>query len=47
MQGRSEMWSTPSLPSFSGTLLSGMVAPDKVLLGQIELNCVLILNGIA
>ena len=39
------MQSTPSLPSLPGPLWPGMVAPDKVLpLGQIELNCVLMLN---
>ena len=43
-----ELWviqSTPSLPSLPGPLWSGVVAPDRVLLmGQIELNCVLMLN---
>ena len=38
----SGMRSTPSLPSLPGSLLPGVVAPDKVLsTGQIELNCVL------
>ena len=40
--------STPSLPSISGPLWPGVVAPDKVLsMGQIELNCVLMLHWIA
>ena len=39
------MWSTPSLPSLPGQLWPGMVPPDRVLsMGQIELNCVLMLN---
>ena len=39
------MQSTPSLP---GSLWPGMVAPDKVLsMGQVELNCTLMLNWIA
>ena len=34
------MWSTPSLPSLSGPLWPGVVAPNRVLsMGQIELNC--------
>ena len=45
-----ELWgmrSTPSLPSIPGTLWSRVVAPDRVLsMGQIELNCVLMLNWI-
>ena len=42
------MWSTPSLPLLPGPLWSGMVAPDRVLsMGQIELNCVLMLNWIS
>ena len=45
-----ELWgmrSTPSLPSHQGPLRPGEVAPDKVLsMGQIELNCVLMLNWI-
>ena len=42
-----EMWSTSSLPSLPGPLWSRVVAPDKVLsMGQIELNCVLMLNQI-
>ena len=41
------MQSTPSLPSLPGPLWWGVVAPDRVLsMGQIELNCVLILNWI-
>ena len=39
------MWSTPSLPSFPGPIWLGVVELDRVLsMGQIELNCVLILN---
>ena len=34
------MWSTPSLPSLSGPLWLGVVAPDRILsMDQIELNC--------
>ena len=41
------MWSTPSLPSLPDPHLPRVVAPDWVLsMGQIELNCVLMLNGI-
>ena len=41
------MWSTPSLPSLPGSLGHGVVAPNRVLsMGQIELNCVLMLNWI-
>ena len=37
--------STSSLPLFPGPLWSGVVALDRVLfMGQIELNCVLMLN---
>ena len=37
--------SNPLLLSHHGTLWLGVIAPDRVLLmGQIELNCVLILN---
>ena len=43
-----EIWGmrgTSSLPSLPGPLWPGMVAPDRVLsMGQIELNCVLMLN---
>ena len=40
-----EMRSTPSLPSLPGPLWPGVVASDRVLsLGQIELNCVFMLN---
>ena len=43
-----ELWrmqSTPLLPSLPGPLWPGVVAPDRVLsMGQIEVNCVLILN---
>ena len=43
-----EMQSTPSLPSLSGPLWPKVVAPDRALsMGQIELNCVLILDWIA
>ena len=45
-----ELWgmqSTLSLPLLPGSLRLGVVAPDRVLfLGQIELNCVLMLNWI-
>ena len=41
------MWSTLSLPSLPGPLWPGVVALDRVLsLGQIELNCELMLNWI-
>ena len=44
-----ELWgmrSTLLLPSLSGPLWPGVVAPDRVLfMDQIELNCVLILNN--
>ena len=43
-----ELWgiqSTPSLPSLPGPLWPGVVSPDRALcMGQIELNCVLMLN---
>ena len=46
-----ELWgrrSTSSLPSFPGPLWHWRVALDRVLsIGQIELNCVLMLNWIA
>ena len=46
-----ELWgmqSMPSLPLLLGPLWPGVVAPDRVLsLGQIGLNCVLVLNCIA
>ena len=39
------MWSTSSLPSLPGLLWPRVVAPDRVLsMGQIELNCILMLN---
>ena len=39
------MWSTPSVTSLLGPHCPGVVAPDRVLsIGQIELNCVLMLN---
>ena len=45
-----ELWgmqSTPSLPSLPGPLRPRVLAPDRVLsIGQIELNCVLMLNWI-
>ena len=45
-----ELWgmqSTPSLLSLPGSLWPGVVALDRVLsMGQIELNCVLMLNWI-
>ena len=45
-----ELWgmrSTPLLPLLPGPLWPGVVAPDRVLsMGQIELNCVLMLNWI-
>ena len=42
-----EMRSTPSLPSFQCPLWPGMAAPEKALsMGQIELNCLLMLNWI-
>ena len=46
-----ELWgiqSIPSLPSLTGPLWPGAVAPDRVLsMGRIELNCVLMLNRIS
>ena len=43
-----EMRSTPLLPSLPGSLRFKVVAPDMVLsMGEIELNCVLMLNWIA
>ena len=48
--GIMELWgtqNTPSLPSLPGPLGPGVVAPDRALfMGQIELNCVLMLNWI-
>ena len=45
-----ELWgmrNTPSLPSLPVLLWPRVVAPDRVLsIGQIELNWVLMLNGI-
>ena len=39
-----ELWGMP-LPSLPGPLSPGVVAPKRVLsMGQIELNCVLMLN---
>ena len=39
------MGSASSLPSLPGSLWAGGVAPDRVLfMGQIELNCVLMLD---
>ena len=41
------MQSTPSLPSLPGQLWPEVVAPDRAAsMGQIDLNCVLILNWI-
>ena len=41
------MQTTPSLPSLSGLLWPGVVAPDRVLsMDQIEQKCVLMLNWI-
>ena len=41
------MRSTLSLSSLPGPLRLGVVAPDRVVsMGQIELNCVLMLNRI-
>ena len=41
------MRSTPLLPTFPDPLWPGVVAPDRVQsMGQIELNCVLMLNWI-
>ena len=46
-----EFWgiqSTPSLPLLPGPLCPGVVVPDRFLsMGQIQLNCVLMLNWIA
>ena len=46
-----ELWgmrSTPSLLSLPGSLWPRVVAPDRILsMGQIELNCILMLNWIA
>ena len=40
-----EMWSSPLLSLLSDPLWPGVVAPYRVLsIGQIELNCVLMLN---
>ena len=48
MQEFWEIRSTPSLPSLPNSLWPGVVAPGRVLsMGQIELNCVLMLNWIA
>ena len=39
------MQNTPSLPLLLGLLWPGVISPDSVLsIGQIELNCVLMLN---
>ena len=47
MQELWEMKSTPLLLSLPGPLCPGVVAPDRILsIGQIELNCVLMLNWI-
>ena len=43
-----ELWgirNTTLLPALPGSLWSGLVDPDRVLsMGQIELNCVLMVN---
>ena len=40
-----EFWGMQSTPSLPGPLNPGVVAPDMVLsMGQIEINCVLMLN---
>ena len=40
------MQSTPPLSLFPGQIWLGVVAPDRVLsMGQIKVNCVLMLNG--
>ena len=43
-----ELWGvqcTPTLLSLQGLLWTGVIAPDRVLsMGQIELNCVFMLN---
>ena len=42
------MRSTSSLPLLPGLLRLGVVVPDRVIfMGQIELNYILMLNGIA
>ena len=42
------MWSTPSLALLPGPLWPGVVASDRIQsMGQIELNCALLLNWIA
>ena len=42
------MWSTPTLPSHTGLLLPGVLAPDRALsMGQTELNCLLMINWTA
>ena len=47
MLGPWGMRSIPSLPLLPGQLWPGMVAPDRSLsMGQIELNCILMLNWI-
>ena len=47
MQELWEIQSTPSLPSLPGPLWCRVAGPDRVLhLGQIELNCVLMLKWI-
>ena len=40
-----EMRSVPSLPSLPSPLRLGMISPYRVLsMGQIELNCVFVIN---
>ena len=45
---KQDLWrmpSTPSLPSLTGPIGAGVVAPDRVIsMGPIQLNCVLLLN---
>ena len=42
------MWNTSLLPLLSGPFCPGVFAPDRVLsIGQIELNCVLMVNWMA
>ena len=41
------MWSTPLVPLLPGPLWPKVLAPDRILsMGQIELNCELMLNWI-
>ena len=39
-------WSTPSIPLLPGPHWPGVAAPDRIQsMCQIELNCVIVLNG--